>query len=72
MLAERPSHPSSQRLDRVYLTPDEAAALLRTTRRAVYILIERGQLGGSVRRLGRRILLHKGELVAAIERQAAK
>ena len=41
-------------LDEAALTVDETASLLRTTRKAVYALIERGQLPG-VTRLGRRV-----------------
>ena len=44
------------------LTPDELAALLRTTRKAVYAMIARGQLPGIVR-LGRRVLFDRGELL---------
>jgi excisionase family DNA binding protein len=47
------------------LTVDETAALLRTTRKAVYALIERGQLAG-VRRLGRRVLVHRDELLDSL------
>src|SRR5438552_17586381 len=39
-----------------FITADEVAALLlRTTRKAVYVMVERGQLPG-VTRIGRRIL----------------
>ena len=44
------------------LTPDELAALLRTTRKAVYAMIARGQLPGIVR-LGRRVLFDRDELL---------
>jgi excisionase family DNA binding protein len=47
------------------LTADEAAVLLRTTRKAVYALLERGQLAG-VRRLGRRVLIHREELLDSL------
>src|SRR5688572_4983852 len=50
----------------VFLTPAEAADLLRTTRKAIYSMIERGQLAG-VRRLGRRVLIHRGELLDSLE-----
>ena len=39
----------------VLLTADETADLLRTTRKAVYAMAERGQLPG-VTRIGRRCL----------------
>lgn len=44
------------------LTPGETAALLRTSRKAVYALAERHQLPG-VTRIGRRILIRSDELV---------
>jgi excisionase family DNA binding protein len=40
----------------VLLTVDEAASLLRTTRKAIYAMVERKQLPGVVR-LGRRVLI---------------
>jgi len=44
------------------LTADEAARLLRTSRKAIYALIERGQLPG-VTRLGRRVLIRSEALL---------
>lgn len=44
------------------LTAGEAATLLRTTKRAVYAAIERGQLPG-LTRLGRRVLLRSDDLL---------
>ncbi len=44
------------------LTVDETAALLRTTRKAVYALIERGQLAG-VTRIGQRVLVDRVALL---------
>jgi excisionase family DNA binding protein len=44
------------------LTVDETAALLRTTRKAVYALLERGQLAG-VTRIGRRVLVDRDALL---------
>jgi excisionase family DNA binding protein len=45
------------------LTAEEAAGLLRTSRRAVYAMAGRGQLPGTVR-LGRRLLVRRDELLA--------
>ena len=45
-----------------FLTVDETADLLRTTRKAVYAMAERGQLPG-VTRIGRRILIQRDALV---------
>lgn len=52
------------------LTVDEAAEFLRTTRRAVYAMIERGQLRGIIR-LRRRILFRADELVHWIDQKHA-
>ncbi len=57
---------------RVFLTADEAATLLRTTRRAVYALIERGWMAGAVCRIGRRVLIRRKELIALVERSSTK
>ena len=47
------------------LTADEAAALLRTTRKAVYAMADRGQLAG-VTRLGRRLLIRRDDLLRSL------
>jgi len=44
------------------LAVDEAARLLRTTRRAIYIMLERRQLPG-ITRIGRRVLFHSADLL---------
>jgi excisionase family DNA binding protein len=49
----------------VLLTVAETAALLRTTPKAVYAMIERGQLAGVVR-VGRRVLVDRVRLLAAL------
>jgi excisionase family DNA binding protein len=43
-------------------TVDETAALLRTSRKAVYAMIERRQLPGVVR-IGRRVLIRTPDLL---------
>ena len=45
-----------------FLTVDEVAALLRTSRKAIYAMVERGQLPG-VTRVRRRLLARAEELV---------
>ena len=45
-----------------FLTVDEVAALLRTSRKAIYAMVERGQLPG-VTRVRRRLLVRAEELV---------
>ena len=50
------------------LTVDDAAGLLRTTRRAVYAMVERRQLPGVVR-LRRRVLVRSDDLLAWLDQQ---
>ena len=52
------------------LTSGEVAALLRTTRRAVYAMVERGQLPGVVR-LGRRVLFRQDAMVEFLRQKSA-
>ncbi|HUK37146.1 MAG TPA: helix-turn-helix domain-containing protein [Vicinamibacterales bacterium] len=49
------------------LTADDVAAVLRTTRTAVYAQIERGQIPGVVR-LGRRVLVREADLLQFLDR----
>lgn len=52
------------------LTADDAAVLLRTTRKAVYGLIERGQIPGVIR-IGRRVLVRRDDLLDWLHRSCA-
>ena len=54
----------------ILLTVDEAAALLRTTRRAIYAMIARRQLPGVVR-VRRRVLLRSEALLHWLEQKSA-
>lgn len=54
----------------VLLTVDEAAALLRTTRRAIYAMIERRQLPG-VTRIRRRVLFRVDDLPDWLDQKRA-
>jgi len=54
----------------VLLTVDEAAELLRTTRRAIYAMIERRQLPGVVR-VRRRVLLRADDLLDWLNQKSA-
>jgi excisionase family DNA binding protein len=54
----------------ILLTVDEAAALLRTTRRAIYAMIARRQLPGVVR-VRRRVLLRSAGLLHWLEQKSA-
>jgi excisionase family DNA binding protein len=54
-----------------FLTPEEAAALLRTSRKAIYAMAERHQLPGATR-IGRRLLVRRDDLLSWLdERRAA-
>lgn len=59
-LAATSSAPSSSAP--VLLTTEDVATLLRTTRRAVYAMLERGQLPGIIR-IGRRVLIRQDDLL---------
>ena len=53
------------------LTAGEVAAMLRTSRKAVYAMVERAQLPG-VTRIGRRLLVRRDDLLSWLdERRAA-
>ena len=54
----------------VLLTSGEVAELLRTTRKAVYAMVERGQLPGVVR-VGRRVLFRESALVDWLGQKSA-
>ena len=54
----------------VLLTVDETADLLRTTRRAIYAMVERRQLPGIVK-LRRRVLLRADALLHWLEQKCA-
>jgi excisionase family DNA binding protein len=54
----------------VLLTVDEAAELLRTTRRAIYVMIARRQLPGVIR-IRRRVLLRADDLLHWLDQKRA-
>ena len=54
----------------VLLTADETADLLRTSRKAIYVMAERGQLPG-VTRIGRRLLVRRDALVDWLDQKRA-
>ena len=52
------------------LTPTEVAVLLRTSRKAIYTMIERAQLPGIVR-IGRRVLIRQDALLDFLDHNSA-
>ncbi len=54
----------------VLFTVDEAAALLRTTRRAIYAMIERRKIPGVIR-FGRRVLFRADDLLHWLDQKRA-
>ena len=52
------------------LTTGEVADLLRTSKGAIYAMVERGLLPG-VRRIGRRVLIDRAELVEWLDHNCA-
>ena len=52
------------------LTVDEAAVLLRTTRKAVYAMVERSQVPGVIR-IGRRVLFRAADLLHWLDQKCA-
>ena len=54
----------------VLLTPAEVAELLRTSRKAIYTMIERAQLPG-VTRIGRRVLVRQDALLDWLRQKSA-
>ena len=51
------------------LTPGEVSILFRTSKKAIYAMVERGQLPGVVR-IGRRVLLDEAALVDFIRQKS--
>ena len=64
--------PSITKLDSLptFLTADETALLIRTTRKAVYTMAERGLLPG-VTRIGRRLLVRSDVLLDYLRQKSA-
>jgi len=65
-----PEHGAGRRGLPLFLTVDEAAELLRTTRRAIYAMVERRQLPGVVR-LRRRVLFRLDVLLDWLDQKRA-
>jgi excisionase family DNA binding protein len=54
----------------ILLTLEDAADLLRTTRRAIYAMLERRQLPGVIR-IRRRVLIRSAELLEWLDQKRA-
>ena len=67
---ESPEQRISRRAVPPFLNVDEAAELLRTTRRAIYAMVERRQLPGVVR-LRRRVLFRSDVLLDWLDQKRA-
>ena len=67
---EQPSAARSGHALSMLLTVDEAATLLRTTRRAIYAMIERRQLAGVIR-IRRRVLFRADALLHWLDQKRA-
>ena len=52
------------------LTPEEVGALMRTSRKAIYSMVERGQLPGVIR-IGRRVLIRSRDLLDWLDHNRA-
>lgn len=63
LMTDRPYTP-------LLMTADETAELLRKSRKAVYLMVSRGQLPG-VTRIGRRLLLRRDDLLAWLDESRA-
>jgi excisionase family DNA binding protein len=64
------AEPETERVLPMFLTVDEAAGLLRTSRKALYQMVERRQLPG-VTRIGRRILVRSLDLLNWLHQKRA-
>jgi excisionase family DNA binding protein len=53
-----------------FLTADDTAALLRTSRKAIYSMAHRGELPG-VTRIGRRLLIRRDDLLRFLDESRA-
>jgi excisionase family DNA binding protein len=69
-ITKNPPAVSGTAHSQLFLTIDEVADLLRTSRKAIYAMVERGSLPG-VTRVGRRVLIRTAELLDWLDHKAA-
>jgi len=69
-IAAQPADTTARRGFPVLLTVDDAADLLRTTSRAIYVMVDRRQLPG-VTRIGRRLLFRADDLLDWLNQKRA-
>ena len=69
-LASQSADATARRELPVLLTVDDAADLLRTTSRAIYVMVDRRQLPG-VTRIGRRLLFRADDLLDWLDQKRA-
>jgi len=67
-----PQEPYAMNVDAesVLMTVSEVADVLRTSRKAIYAMIERGHLPG-LRRIGRRVLIRRADLLHWLDHNCA-
>ncbi len=53
-----------------FLTAEDAAALLRTSRKAIYTMADRGQIPG-VTRIGKRLLFYRDDVIRWLDESRA-
>ena len=54
----------------MFLTVDETADLLRTTSKAIYSMVDRGQIPG-VTRIGKRLLFYRADVIRWLDESRA-
>src|ERR1700730_4647282 len=62
--------PASKNIPPEFFTVPEVADLLRTSVKAIYSMVERGQLPGVIR-IGRRVLVNRCELIDWLDQKSA-
>jgi excisionase family DNA binding protein len=53
-----------------FLTPEEAASVLRTSKKAIYVMVDRKKIPGIIR-IGRRLLIRTSTLLDWLNQQGS-